>query len=134
MCEYDEWGSYTALSQKLVVTRCEHACNSCETYWPAKTEMIVSTGIYEGDFTSYRMCPICWWAERQPDHTDLHICANWGPNPDPGYHRSTRARDSEVFNYLCYCYENGEWPTVTQLAAIVKQIRIADGDWEEEAA
>lgn len=132
MCDYD--GSYTELRSKTVVTRKAHTCSSCETGWPAKTTMLVQVGISEGEFFTGHMCPVCLWAGHEPDHSELHLCFNWGYDPQGGYHRVSLASDSEVFNYLRYCHENGETPTVMHLAAIVKQIRIADGVWEEDAA
>lgn len=134
VCDYD--GDYDGvhLRSKSILTRKAHKCASCETSWPAKTRMELNVGLCDGYFSDYRICPVCLWAEKQPDHSDLHLCMNWGPDPQDGYHRVTRASDAEVFNYLRYCHENGETPTVTHLAAVVKQIRIADGEWEEDAA
>jgi hypothetical protein len=96
--------------------------------------MLVQTGISEGEFFTGHTCPVCLFAGDQPDHSDLHLCPNWGYEPQEGYHRESRATDSEVFDYLRYCHENGETPTITHLTAIVRQIRIADGEWEEDAA
>lgn len=128
MCDYD--GDYTHLRSKVVLVRKSHKCASCETSWPTKTAMRLHVGISEGDFYEARICPVCEWAEQEPDHSEMHLCMNWGYDPQGGYHRKSRASDSQVFNYLRYCHENGETPTVTHLRAIVSQIRVADGDDE----
>ena len=133
MCDYYD-GGYTHLREKNVVSRKAGACSSCEQVWPAKTRMRVNTGISEGRVCEYRTCPVCQIAGEQPDHSELHLCQGWSYDPGDGQRRISRASDAEVFWYLRYCLENNEAPTVTQLAAAVRQLRIAEGDEERETA
>jgi len=129
MCDYDG-GSYEHIGSALVFTQKRRECNSCLTKWPARTEMTRTVGKTEGDFGIYWTCPVCWWAHEQPDHTDLHLCHGHGWEDGNGYHRTTLASDGEVFAYLRYCFENNEYPTVTQLAGVVHQHRVSDDpDW-----
>ncbi len=125
MCEYGDY-SYEHISTRIQVSRAKHQCNSCLENWPAGTEMEVHVGKTEGDFGVARVCPVCWWGERQEDHTPLHLCGGWAWSDDDRVELDHGASYREAYNYLRWCLENHEWPTVTGLMAAVEQLRAAD--------
>jgi hypothetical protein len=122
MCEYD--GDYQSIRDAMLVTRKPHECASCLNSIPKGTRVRYFFGRSEGEICDGYVCPVCLFAEKQPDHSPLHICfgALWGGDS----YRGDGATDGEVFNYLAYCLENGEVPTVTGLDAAVQQLRDAE--------
>lgn len=49
----------TTLKYKKVITRVGHICFSCHRRFPSRSEMIIWSCIYEGDFNSGYTCMTC---------------------------------------------------------------------------
>lgn len=120
MCDYD--GSWRHISTTKVKTRRVHECQSCLFDWPIGTLMSRHFGTYEGDACASYSCPVCDFAAAQPEDSRMHGCWGWGHD-----WQITDAGDSasEVYEYLRYCLENNETPTVTGLDAALLQIAMA---------
>jgi hypothetical protein len=95
-------------------TRRQHECGSCSRMFPAGITMRAACGKTEGQIGVTYCCAACDFAGSQPEHGPLHLCWGWGyDNPyDWG---------QETWDYINFCLDNGETPTLTGLEGALAQ-------------
>ncbi len=120
MCDYDYDGSYTELSTRRVRIRKPRRCDSCGTTFSAGAAMERQVSIQDGEFTQLYECAACQWSRLDADDEGpLHMC--WGWNEEGGY-----LHGQETWDYIHYCLENNETPTVAGLDAVLAQHAAAE--------
>jgi len=122
MCDTD-YAGITPLRHKQVIIRKPQTCAACERTYPVGTSMEYQVSIQENEFTTVYQCQVCIFLQGQEEHSDLHVC--WGDlweNTYPvGWLAGPTSR--ERYNYVAYCLENNEEPTLTGLLGVIQQLR-----------
>ena len=113
-------------------------CDSCFVVMPIGTKMRRHEGSQDGEPAKCHGCPVCEFGVRKRDHTPLHLC--WGWAWDDGDQDIYENEDGElvnedgepaypyqvIYNYIKYCLDNNEHPTVTGVGGALKQYQDAN--------